>query len=93
MAPGGVPLPPNIYGLLITGQLPQGIQVQTNAPVRTKEITVEKNESNPAVLAALKLLTGEDFGFDEEAWRNWHKARAAGNLKPKKNSLPSHTSN
>jgi hypothetical protein len=84
MAPGGVPIPGNIAGLLVTGQLPQGIQVQTDVPVRTKEVTVEKEESNPSVLSALTLLTGEDFGFDEAAWRNWQKARIAGNLKPKK---------
>lgn len=93
MAPGGVPLPPNIVGLLATGQLPQGIQVQTNAPVRMKEVTVEKNESNPSVLSALKLLTGEDFGFDEAAWRNWQKAKIAGNLKSKKSSIPTNTTN
>ncbi|HTI51079.1 MAG TPA: HEAT repeat domain-containing protein, partial [Planctomycetaceae bacterium] len=89
MAPGGVPIPGNIAGLLVTGQLPQGIQVQTDVPVRTKEVTVEKEESNPSVLSALSLLTGEDFGFDEAAWRNWQKARVAGNLKPKKISSSS----
>jgi hypothetical protein len=91
MGPVGVPLPPNIAGLLVTGQLPMGIRVQSDVPVRMKEVTVEKDESNPSVRAALKLLTGEDFGFDEAAWRNWHKEQAASKLVPRKRSISTNT--
>jgi hypothetical protein len=69
---------------MATGQLPQGIQVQGDGlSTRTKQITIQKNEQNPSVLTALTTLTGEDFGFDEQAWRNWHKAQASGTLKAK----------
>ncbi len=30
---------------------------------------------NPEVLEALKKLTGEDFGYDEKAWKQWYKRR------------------
>jgi hypothetical protein len=29
---------------------------------------------NQTVLSALRRLTGMDFGFDQPAWRNWHRA-------------------
>jgi hypothetical protein len=89
MASGGIPLPPNIAAMLATGQLPQGIQVQSNAPPRLKQITVEQDEQNPSVLTALNLLTGENFGFDEQVWRNWYKARVAGSQQPKKKAKSS----
>jgi hypothetical protein len=68
-------LPPHIEALLATGQLPYGVRVEAPAnPVRMKEITYEKDENNESVLAALRLLSGEDFGFDEAAWRRWYSA-------------------
>jgi hypothetical protein len=39
------------------------------------EIHVAKVEENPAVLAALTLLTGRHFGYDVDAWRTWLNAR------------------
>lgn len=89
MVSGALQLPPDIAALLATGQLPQGIQVQGDGLLRrTREITVQKDERNPSVLSALNALTGEDFGFDEQTWRNWQKARVGGTLKakPKKKS-------
>ena len=69
-------LPPSVAGQLATGQLPYGVQVNTPlAPPRTKEIPVERDEENPDVLNALTLLTGENFGFDEPAWRSWYNAQ------------------
>jgi len=75
-APAGQPvLPPNIEMLLAAGQLPYGVRVQYPlAPVRMKEITYEKDEQNQSVLAALNLLTGENFGFDEPTWHRWYNA-------------------
>jgi HEAT repeats len=89
MSSGGVPLPPDVAAGLATGQYPNGIHVLgDNTTVRTRQITVQKDEQNPSTLAALNALTGEDFGFDEQSWRNWHKARVGGTLKakPKKKS-------
>lgn len=83
--PNAVALPPDIAGMLATGQLPYGVQVQTNGPpVRMKRVTIQKDEQNASVLTALNLLTGENFGYDEQAWRNWQKAKSSGTLKPKK---------
>lgn len=83
--PNAVAIPPDVAGMLATGQLPYGVQVQTNGPpVRMKRVTVQKDEQNPSVLTALNLLTGENFGYDEQAWRNWQKAKTSGTLKPKK---------
>lgn len=85
-ASGGAAVPPEIAGMLATGQLPNGVQIQGTGGQRMKEVVVQRDEQNPSVLSALNLLTREDFGYDEQAWRNWHKAHLAGNLKPKKKS-------
>jgi hypothetical protein len=44
----------------------------TTTPPRVREVPVEKDEENPDVLQALTLLTREDFGYDEAAWRKWY---------------------
>ena len=90
MVPVGQPiLPPNVDILLSTGQLPQGVRVEYPAtPVRMKEITYEKDEQNPSVLGALSLLTGQDFAFDEAAWRRWYNTqRNTAAVKKKKPKL------
>ena len=85
MAQTNVPVvPPNIALMLATGQLPFGVQVEQvtpGMPVRTKEVTVQRNEENPAVLAALNKITGQNFGFDVRAWRNWYNSTKNGNGK------------
>ncbi len=76
MVPGQPVLPANIDLLLAAGQLPQGVRVEyPGAPVRMKEITYEKDERNASVLEALNALTGQDFGYDEVAWRKWFNAQ------------------
>jgi hypothetical protein len=81
-SPGAVPLPPDIAGLLATGQLPYGVQVnQAPTPgqeLRTKAVLVRRDEQNPSVLTALQLLTGQDFGYNEAAWRAWFAAQKNG---------------
>jgi len=37
---------------------------------------------HPRVLAALKTLTGKDFGYDEAAWRKWLKSAEAEKVVP-----------
>lgn len=73
--PTQTPLPPSIAAQLATGQLPYGVQVNSPLAPRTKEVPVERDEENPDVLNALTLLTGENFGFDEPAWRSWYNAQ------------------
>jgi hypothetical protein len=76
-APGQPVLPPQVEAMLAAGQLPYGVQVNQvmTSPARTREIPVEKDEENQEVLSALTLLTGENFGFDEPAWRKWYNVQ------------------
>ncbi len=71
----GVPLPPDIEMQLRTGQLPYGVGFAEvpglNPPRRMKEVLVEVTHRNAEVLAALKRLTGQDFGYEERTWRLW----------------------
>lgn len=88
MSSGVAPLPPDVAALLATGQLPNGVQVITPGPQpRMKQVTIQKDEQNPSVLSALGTLTGENFGYNEQAWRNWLRAKSAGTIKPKKKSV------
>jgi hypothetical protein len=87
---GTSPLPPQIEGLLATGQLPYGVNVQAPAnAVRMKEVTIYRDEENQSVLQALVLLTGEALGFDEPAWKKWYNSQhnSAG-AKTKKKARP-----
>ncbi len=76
-------LPPNIELLLATGRIPGAI-IQQYPPVgpRVREVTVEKDEENIGVLNALALLTGENMGYDEPAWRRWYNAHRNGTTPP-----------
>jgi HEAT repeats len=77
--PGGTPLPPEVAAALRLGALPFGVNVVDHTkPVRTRPVTVTLNEENPEVLAALRKITGETFGFDERTWRLWWAAKKNG---------------
>jgi len=77
--PGGTPLPPGIEAALRTGALPYGVAVnEPMKPVLTRTVTVAVNHENPEVLAALRSLTGESFGYDERTWRLWWAAKKNG---------------
>lgn len=87
-ATGTVPLPPDVAALLATGQLPYGVQVQEQQPpgheLRSKAVLVRRDEQNPSVLTTLQLLTGQDFGYNEAAWRSWFATQKNGGLSRKK---------
>jgi hypothetical protein len=70
-------LPPNVARGLAAGAFPYGVQVNNLTPTapRLREVPIEKDEENPDVLTALNLLTGENFGFDEDAWRAWYNSQ------------------
>lgn len=73
---GDILLPAEVEAALRTGQLQNGvIVVQPNKPMRTKVVTVRRNHENSEVLTALNKLTGESFGYDENAWRAWWSAK------------------
>lgn len=84
-SPGGSIVPPDIAVMLLTGQLPYGVQVnQMGTPrqaVPTKQVVTQKDEQNVAVLTALQRLTGQNFAFDEAAWRAWYNLQKNGTRK------------
>lgn len=68
----GVPLP---LSLGASGGYPAGSQSTTvpvpNPVTRQRTVIVTRQEQNLEVLAALRKLTQEDFGYDERTWRLW----------------------
>jgi HEAT repeat protein len=77
-------LPPDVAGLISTGQLPQGVRIEYGhgSQPRTRRVVVQRDHQNQSVLSSLMLLTGQNFGYDETAWRNWHRARQNGAAAP-----------
>jgi hypothetical protein len=70
-------LPPKIAFMVATGQLPAPPESEAVSPFiapEVHEVTVERQEENPAVLEALVKLTGLTYGYDEPAWRKWYHA-------------------
>ena len=41
--------------------------------IGTSKKVINNNIRNQSVLRALKRLSGEDFGFDIDAWQEWYK--------------------
>ena len=78
-------LPPDVAVMILTGQLPQGAQIdqQTTpvSPVRRKLVTVQRDEQNHSTLSTLRTLTGQDFGFEERQWKQWWNASRSGSSK------------
>jgi hypothetical protein len=70
-------LPPNIELLLRTGQLPYGVNI-VNPPMKTRRVSVRVNVQNEEVLSALKKLTEQDFGYEEDAWKLYWDAYRSG---------------
>lgn len=81
-ATGPAIVPPDVEMAMRLGQLPQGVIVNKPnlGPVRTRQVTVKKDHRNANVLAALRELTGEDFGYDERTWQLWYTAQKSGAL-------------
>lgn len=77
----GVPsgfLPAEVETLARTGQLPYGaiILPPRFQPRTTRIVTIKGDVKNEEVLAALKKLTGEDFGYNRRAWEVWWQTKA-----------------
>jgi hypothetical protein len=49
-------------------------------------VQVEIPQKNPDVLAALVLLTGQNFGFEAESWRTWHRDRQLSRAKKRRSN-------
>ena len=76
-------LPPQMELLLATGRIPAAIvQPYPGMGPRMREETIERDEENIGVLTALTLLTGENLGYDEPAWRKWYNAKRNGGQTP-----------
>lgn len=73
-------LPPDVAVMALTGQLPYGVQVNQvgGLPPRKKQVSIQRDEQNLMVHAALRKLTGEDYGYDERAWKAWWNASRSG---------------
>jgi hypothetical protein len=73
----GSGLPGNIELLLRTGQLPHGVvSVDNSSRQPTRTVVVPVDVSNDEVRSALKSITGQDFGFDQDAWQLYWAAQA-----------------
>jgi hypothetical protein len=85
-------LPPEIAQQLATGQLPYGVAFDNSSSVGLKQpmrpVVVKQDEKNTAVLEALTLLTGENYGFDEGAWRRWRSSLKSSVVSPRSRSNP-----
>jgi hypothetical protein len=82
LPPNTVPLPPDVYAKLATGQYPNGVQVVGPPGVMMpgptpKTVMVDHEYRNAEVLSALQALTRQSFGFDKEAWQHWWSVRQA----------------
>jgi len=77
-------LPPEIAAGLRAGQYPNGVIIDNSnqLPPPTRLVTVQRQQQNPEVLAALEHLTGQSLGYDENAWRLWWSAQKSGTVKP-----------
>lgn len=67
-------LPPD-YHPAVDGRSSAAPHAASHPHVELVEMPVEKHERNPAVLAALNLLTDENFDYDIPAWRTWYNSR------------------
>ncbi len=64
-------LPNNIEMLSRLGQLPYGYTVNDTKPKVMRTVTVKSDFRNTQVLAALKQLTKQDYGYDQRDWQRW----------------------
>jgi hypothetical protein len=51
-------------------------------------VIVKQDEKNSAVLESLTLLTNENYGFDEAAWRRWRESLKSAVSQPRRRSSP-----
>ena len=77
----GVPLPLSATtpGAFYPGNAPpQTVTTAVPVPVtRERTVLVTRQFQNTEVLAALRKLTGEDFGYDKRTWNLWWTANRA----------------
>ena len=71
-------LPPEVELLARTGQLPYGAIVLPPKfqPRSTRTVTIKGDVKNSKVLAALKEITGQDFGYNQRDWQLWWQTQA-----------------
>jgi hypothetical protein len=87
----GIPLP---LSLGAGGGYPVGSQSTTTVPIpnpvgRQRTVVVTRQEENLEVLAALRKLTQEDFGYDERTWRLWWTSqRGSSKTAATQNAIP-----
>ncbi|VAX41816.1 hypothetical protein MNBD_PLANCTO02-3334, partial [hydrothermal vent metagenome] len=77
------PIPPQIEGLLRTGQLPNGVIINNQDMIPNDmrpmvTVTVDYHHNNDEVLSALSKITGQSFGYDKRTWRLWWITKKSG---------------
>ena len=61
----------------------QSVTVPLPVPVtRQRTAVVTRTHQNVEVLAALRKLTSEDFGYDKRTWKLWWTSRRSGSIQP-----------
>ncbi len=69
-------LPPEIAAAALTGQYPNGINVQQSGPKPSvKWVTILRPTQNIEVLEALRKIAHQDFGYDKRGWRLWWQSQ------------------
>ena len=58
-------------------------------PVMTERLVDERLRVRKTALDALRLMSGQDFGFDMGAWRRWHESKDGGG-KPGSHTVPTY---
>ncbi len=72
--PGG--LPPEIAAGLLTGQYPNGVNIQQTGPKPSaKWVTILQPTQNSEVLEALRRIAQQDYGYDKRGWKLWWQSQ------------------
>lgn len=83
--PGEVVIPPEVDGMIRSGQLPYGAIVNQVTPPtarKMRKVTIKYDHQNAEALEALQKITGQSHGYSERDWRVWWAASSSGALKP-----------
>lgn len=70
-------IPSDIEILNRLGQLPFGYTVDAPTPKRMRTVNIKTDIRNTRVLAALKGITQQDYGYDQRDWQRWWTLKKA----------------
>ena len=70
-------IPSDIEIMSRLGQLPYGYTVNDPTPKRMRTVSIKTDIRNTKVLAALKGITQQDYGYDQRDWQRWWTLKKA----------------